>query len=145
MPLHYLSFRTFVQATEVEERVVEAMRLVTGVDEFERTETEGYHGNPIIILETTLKRKRDIRNVFSRLDTEDVQLLIDTLDERVDEDSHLYMRLDKQEAFLGGMRLADGGDVIRVRGALISHPKNREVAIASLKVFLESCLSQATD
>ncbi len=44
-------FRTFVHATEDEGKVVQAMKFVSGLEEFERDVTEGHHGNKIVILE----------------------------------------------------------------------------------------------
>jgi len=145
MPFQYLRFRTFVNATESEDKVSKALTEVTGQEEQERSETQGHHGNPIVILETELKRKKDIRKFFSLLDRDDIQRLLDSLEDRVDEDSHFYMRLDKQEAYLGRLRMAVDRDVIQVQGALVSYPKSREVALGSMKDFLNSLLSLSSE
>jgi len=140
MPLQYLSFRAFVHATENEDRVVLAMKLATGLDEFSRVEVDGHHGNPIVILEGDVRKKRDIRRFFSLMEGDDIIELLNSLEDRVEEDSHFYMRLDKQEAYLGRLRLAVDEDVIQVRGAVVSYPKNREAGLASMREFLQSFL-----
>ncbi len=145
MPFQYLRFRTFVNATESEERVSMAMTKVTGQEEFKRIETQGHHGNPIVILETELRRKRDIREFFSLLDKDDVQRLLDSLEDRVDEDCHFYMRLGKQEAYLGRVTMTVDHDVIQIQGALVSYPKNRDVAVGSMREFLRSMLPSSPE
>ncbi|MCL7418465.1 MAG: hypothetical protein M8354_11595, partial [Halalkalicoccus sp.] len=51
VPFHYVDLRTFCYATEDEKRVEEALRtyLPEGF-EISRAETEGYHGDRILVL-----------------------------------------------------------------------------------------------
>jgi len=59
-----------------------------------------------------------------------------TLKLRLDSSGHLYLRLDKQRAYLGEIRVYDGDDVIRVRVKL--SPQARQIALSksSLKDLL---------
>ena len=138
MPMHYISFRVFVHATECEESVVSALRYVTDLEEFKRIEAEGHHGNLIIILESEIRRRKEMDALFGRMESTVIQEILGTLEHRVDDNCNLFFRLDKQAAFQGEIRLADHDDVIRARGKIESYPKRRETAMVSIREYLES-------
>ena len=68
MAILNVHFRVFSHATEDEAKVIQALKFASGSDEIKREVTEGYHGNPIIILEVFIKEKRRSKDFFSRLD-----------------------------------------------------------------------------
>ena len=138
MSLHYLAFRTLVHATESEEKVTESMRFATNLEELDRTEAQGYHGNPIVVLEGEIRRSKEIDDFFKRMDHEAIRGILESLDQRVDDDCHIYFRLDKQEAYLGRVILAEHQDFIQVRGTIRSYPRNRDSAIRSIQSYLGS-------
>ncbi len=138
-------FRTFVHATEDEEKVVQAMRFVSGLEEFERDVTEGHHGNKIVIMEGALREKKAARQFFRTLDLKDVQTLIDTLEMRLDDDCFLFARLDKQQAFLGVKALTTTDDAIAIRAKVESYPKKRENAMRSAQEFLQGILDRESE
>ncbi|NYT15815.1 MAG: hypothetical protein GKC02_07670 [Methanomassiliicoccales archaeon] len=138
MSLHYLAFRTLVHATESEEKVFEVMRFVTSLEELSRTEVQGHHGNAIVILEGEIKKSREIDGFFNRMDREALEEIIKSLDQRVDENCHIYFRLDKQEAYQGRIVLAGHEDFIQVRGNVKSYPKRRDSAMGSIREYLDS-------
>jgi RNA binding exosome subunit len=137
-----LDFRTFCHATEVEERVREAMGFATGCQEMSRTRSEGYHGNEIIILQCAISRKADIRTFFRRLFVEDLQTLLGSIDQRMDEDGQFFFRLDKQKAFLKELVLFTGDDCIHVRAKVESYPKRREKALENAKAMLRELIER---
>lgn len=138
MTLHYLSFRAFAHATEKEERVREALSSASGAKNIESIRAEGHHGNPITVLSASLNRAKEIREFFLRFDEEGRRTILDTLKDRIDDDCNFHLRLDKQDAFLGELRVVRGEDVISVRGKVESYPKRRESAIQGMKKFLDS-------
>ena len=138
MAILNMHFRVFCHATEDEIRVVQALKFASGADDITREVTEGYHGNPIIKLEVFIKEKRRSRDFFSRLDEGVIKELVGTLEKRVDDDCNLYLRLDKQEALLGILRMTTSDDAIAVRAKIESYPKKRETAMKSVTEFLES-------
>lgn len=142
MDIANLSFRTFAHATEDDERVEQALRFASGADDVERSRSEGYHGNPITVMEAKITRSREIRDFFASLDTNDVRKLLDTLELRVDEESMFFLRLDKQEAYQGRIVLGRGDDVISVRGKVKSYPQSRENAINAMRDFLSNELER---
>jgi RNA-binding protein len=138
MAILNMHFRTFSHATEDEAKVTQALKFASGADEVTREVTEGYHGNPIAVLEVFIKEKRRSRDFFARLDEGTVQELIDTLERRMDDDCNLYLRLDKQEAFLGNLKMTNSDDAIAVRAKVESYPKKLETAMKSATEFLGS-------
>ncbi|MDS0477994.1 RNA-binding protein [Natrinema sp. 1APR25-10V2] len=140
IPLHYVDLRTFCYATEDEKRVEEALRtfLPDGDDEpfeIERTESEGHYGDRILVLSARVENADDVRHVLSRLaDLESFDGLIDELDERVTENTELFLRLDKQAAFQGDVRLGDG---ITFRGKVEAYPAKKEKAVENAEEVLE--------
>ena len=136
---HWIRLRAFVYATEEREKVLEAMRNIMD-GELKTRHAEGAYGDPIEIIEMSGKRDRDARGIISTMNESDRKSLFDTLDERTDDDSIFHFRLDRQEAYLGKLRLASGGDVIGVELKLQSYPASREKAIESMKEFLEALL-----
>ncbi|WP_226041903.1 RNA-binding protein [Natrinema sp. DC36] len=140
IPLHYVDLRTFCYATEDEKRVEEALRtfLPDGDDEpfeIERAESEGHYGDRILVLSARVERADEVRHVLSRLaDLESFDALIDELDERVTENTELFLRLDKQAAFAGDVRLGEG---ITFRGKVEAYPAKKERAVENAEEVLE--------
>ena len=140
IPLHYVDLRTFCYATEDEKRVEEALRtfLPDRDDEpfeLERTESEGHYGDRILVLSARVENADDVRHVLSRLaDLESFDDLIDELDERVTENTELFLRLDKQAAFEDDVRLGDG---ITFRGKVEAYPAKKEKAVENAEEVLE--------
>jgi len=144
MTFHALSFRAFCQATEDEEKVAQAIRFASGAEEMDRSVSEGFHGNKIIILHAEVKSAKKIRDFFHRLETEDIRMIQETLELRVDEDCTFYLRLDKQKAFLGQLVVLETGDVISINGKIKSYPKRRETAMLAAKEFFEAEIARRT-
>lgn len=142
MDIDSLSFRAFSHATENEDRVKQAVTNVSGSEELTCNKSYGYHGNPIVVIETKVTHAKDIKHVLSLLSEEDIKQLMDTIELRVDDESFFYMRLDKQEAYLGNLVLSSGEDVISVRGKIKSYPQNRENAVISITQTLQQTLDK---
>ncbi|RLG88971.1 MAG: exosome protein [Thermoprotei archaeon] len=115
--------RTYVHATEDLEKVKKALINILPVGvrgnvNIDIVKTKGHYGNEISILSIKLKgRSSDelLRNILCRLSESERGILIASLSDRVDPRvSHLYIRLSKQDAYLGRIRLLDGSDVIKI-------------------------------
>ena len=121
-PVAYIDIRFFVHATENLDKVVEAVRRMLPsdyIDEilFKKDNLKGHHGNPITLFETRIKEKEIIKafveNLSSRLDELDKEVLRREIDLHVEKGS-LYVRLDKQAALQGELKLCTT-DPIHVR------------------------------
>lgn len=142
MDIANLSFRTFAHATEDPERVEKALRFVSGAENVSKSSSTGYYGNPITVLEARVTDSKHIKALLRSLGPEALKVMLDTLDRRLDEESFFYFRLDKQEAFQERFVLADGEDVIAVRGKVKSYPQNRDNAMISMSNILRSELER---
>lgn len=143
MDIANLSFRTFAHGTEDPEKVERALRFVSGAESVTRSSSTGYYGNSIIVMEARINDSKHIKALLRSLGPQSLRVLLDTLDLRLDEESFFYFRLDKQEAFQERFVLADGEDVIAVKGKVKSYPQSRENAMASMGRLLESEIERA--
>ncbi|MHC1586383.1 MAG: RNA-binding domain-containing protein [Candidatus Hecatellaceae archaeon] len=147
-PVAFLEIRALAHATENPEKVCKALEAIApqevlGEMEASRQSLEGHYGNPIILI-TLRTRKRALAgkilvNLFQRLSKPDRSLLLASLDGRIDEGGNLYLRLDKQEAYLGRVKLGEA-DPLRVKVKLSIPAKQREKLLEACKKLLEGCL-----
>lgn len=140
--LGVLHARTFSHATEDIVKVRTAMENAFGECDLQVQETEGHHGNPISIIECSLQDADAILEFFSKLGDADIDHLLKTLDERVDDDCHLFLKVDKQSAYQGRIKLSSGEDVLSVRVKVRSFPAKRELAIAAAGDYLLGVLER---
>ncbi|MFB0563729.1 MAG: RNA-binding domain-containing protein [Candidatus Lokiarchaeia archaeon] len=137
----WVDLETFAHATEDTEKVFKAFSflLPDGLEKLvSKEKVLGHYHNEIIIYKAKITNKKGIEDFLSllsqRMDEKDKKRLFELKDERLDDSGTLYLRFDKQEAFLGGLKLSEGEDVIRIRIKFSSYPLNR-------KLIQESCLS----
>ena len=86
---------------------------------FKRSNLEGHYGNPITFFETRIKDKETVRalveNLSSNLSSLDKEELGRTMNRCVEKGS-LYIRLDKQAALQGKIKLVTSDPIhIRIR------------------------------
>ena len=122
-------------ATENVDRVKQAVLNLLPEDmrgraSFEEQVLEGHHGNPITRIRLRL-RDRDaeefIKRLASMLSDTEKRVLRAMLSDRYDErQGRIYVRLSKQDAFLGEARLYDGDDVVHIVVILRGSPKLEE-------------------
>ena len=142
VPFHYVDLRTFCYATEDEKRVRAALRTFLPEEpNIEREETEGHHGDRILVLSVRLERADEVRHVLSRLaEIEDFEGLMAELDDRIDDNCAFFLGLDKQAAYSGRVELGDG---LMLRGKVEAYPAERERAIETAEEALEDLAEAA--
>ncbi len=122
IPVTFIEIRLFAHATEDLNKVTEAVKQIFPKDyteevEFKRTNLKGHYGNPITLFETKMKEGKTIRafvdSLFSRISVMDKENLLRDIGLHVEKGS-LYLRLDKQAALSGEIKLCTE-DPIRVR------------------------------
>ena len=134
-------FRTFVQATESEDKVRQAMDFILGDSELTIIRTEGHFGNPLLILEGGFHRSRDIRDFTARLKgTGIIEELLANMDDRMDENCTLHFRLDKALALEGKLALATNRNIIDCSLKTGAYPANKENAMETARGVLEALL-----
>jgi len=131
-------------ATEDDDKVLEAMVYFLPEDiekdavYIETVESEGCFGNPIKIHTITINKDKVARKVFKHIikliksKEKNVNMLKGDIDLRV-EKSKIYLRFNKQKAYLGECDLVDGDDVVRiVINFKIFVPKNKEEKVKEI-------------
>ena len=136
IPFHYVDLRTFCYETEQVTRVERALRAVLP-EEFEvtRVESEGHHGDRIVVLSARVENADGVRYVLTRLaELPEFERLLDELDDRVTDNTELFFRLDKQAAFRGEIRRGDG---ITLRAKVEAYPATKEAAVENAREALD--------
>jgi len=124
MPIAYVDIRFFAHATEDMDKVVEAVHQVLPSDRiegivFDKSNLQGHYGNPITLFEAKIKDKETIRALVENLSSHLSELDKETLSREINlhvEKGSLYIRLDKQAAFQGKLKLCTSDPIhIRIR------------------------------
>lgn len=135
VPFHYVDLRAFSYATEDQKRVEEALRSLLPDDaELDHVENVGHHGDRIVVFSARIDVADGMRHVLDRLsELDDIDRVIDELDQRVDDNCALFLRLDKQAAFRGEVRLGSG---ITVRAKVEAYPAKQATAVENARETL---------
>jgi len=119
----YVEFSTIAHATEDVNRVTEAVLSIIpselrGSIPFTRRYLDGHHGNPIVMLTVRVTKEKIaetiVEHIFAMLSRPERRELSLDFDRSLDEENNFYIRLDKQEAANGRVRLTRE-DPIRVK------------------------------
>jgi hypothetical protein len=144
---HHVRITTFIQATEDEDKVLEAIStfIPEDIDDddvlWDIDETRGFFGNPIKVVNVEIKRSRAVRQFLDYfrglLDDEGREYLLERLDEKVDEEGTFYVRFNKQKAYLGEPVVEDCDDAVQIRIKVKAFPMRKETVVKALKEWLE--------
>lgn len=147
LPVAFIEVRAITHATEDPEKVTAAIKHilseeVLGEVQLSQEQLEGYFGNPIILIKARVSRKPSIRKLvetlFTKLPPQERELLLSNLERRIDEEGSLYIRLDKQAAYLGEMRLG-GSDAVRLQFKLaLPRGQRQRIIEASRQLISQS-------
>ncbi|HEX3014717.1 MAG TPA: RNA-binding protein [Methanobacterium sp.] len=130
--IHNISYRVFVYGTENEEKVKEAVQTLFPNSHPQTDTTEGYFKNPVLILHDKITRKREIKEVIEilkQIDAASKKRLRSELENKMDERGNLFLRFDKQRAYLGDLKIIEHGDAIHVKIKVAAYPAKKEKAI----------------
>jgi RNA binding exosome subunit len=137
VPFHYVDLRTFCYVTEDESRVEDTLRTFLPEEfEIQRVESEGHHGDRILVLSARVENADEIRTVLDTLDElpdEEYDRLRAQLDERVTENCEFFVTLSKQAAFDGEVRRGDG---IKLRAKVEAYPAKKSHAVDNVEDLL---------
>jgi RNA binding exosome subunit len=115
VPVAYVDVRTLAHATEDPDKVEKALLNTLSAIKADtivvrRSSLAGHHGNPIILFETRVKDKEVVKKTFQRLSSGlsmmDKEFLGSEIRRHL-ERGNLYLRLDKQSAYMNRLRLCD--------------------------------------
>jgi RNA binding exosome subunit len=134
--IEWIKVSAVVHSTESREKVSQAIANIFPFDfEIQISEAKGHFGNPMEYLEVEIKKSSEIKafwkNLMNILKNE-IETLLETLDDRIDGQNVLHIRIDKQRAFLGDFKLSNV-DPIAIKVKLVVYPARREKAIELAK------------
>jgi RNA binding exosome subunit len=121
--IHSVEISTIAHATDDLEKVQTALNhmlpeALLGRQIFTRKYMEGHHGNQIVTFEGKLTKTNDVtlftEHFLKQLSRNERLRVERNLDLHSDDEGNLFIRLDKQRAYLGTLELTDE-DPIRVR------------------------------
>jgi len=136
VPFHYIDLRTFCYVTEDQKRVEDALRHFLPEEfDLDRVKNTGHHGDRIVVLSARVESADGMRVVLDQLAALDsIDRVLAELDERVDDNCSFFLRLDKQAAFNGLVRLGEG---ITLRAKVEAYPAKHEKAVANAREAIE--------
>uniref|UniRef100_A0A7J2TGN0 Exosome subunit n=1 Tax=Archaeoglobus fulgidus TaxID=2234 RepID=A0A7J2TGN0_ARCFL len=134
--IEWIKVSAVVHSTESREKVSQAIANLFPFDfEIQVSEAKGHFGNPIEYLEVELKKSSKIKTFWEnllRLLGDEIKNLLETLEERIDAQNVLHIRIDKQKAFLGDFKLSNV-DPIAIKVKLVVYPARKEKALEFAK------------
>ena len=140
---HWVKVKAVCYATEDEDLIHDVMMELTGAeddDSFDVDISEGLHGNPITVIDANLTHSKEYERLFRNIGEGPLRIVLDEIEQRVDDDCILYMRLDKQKAVQGVYEISHSGDVISVTAKIVAHPAKKEIAVKNAKEYLTRLL-----
>ncbi len=131
--IHSIVASTFIHATEEEECVLAALRVVVPTEVPIKTQhTTGHFGNPILVLKARIEQAQAIRRtldlISQKLSKSELTRLKENAARYLDDDCNLFIRFDKQQAARGVLQLGRK-DPILVKLKLAAYPARREAAL----------------
>lgn len=136
--IHNISYRVFVHGTEKEIKVLEALKNIFPNPKPERELSQGHHKNEIIILHQKLVKKDEIKPFLRKLlESESREHILNNLDKKMDDKGNLFIRLSKQDAFLGKWKVVEHGDSIHIRLKFAAYPAKKKVALKLAQEWLD--------
>lgn len=134
--IHNISYRVFVYGTENEEKVKEAVQTLFPNSHPQTDTTEGYFKNPVLILHNKITKNREIKEfieILKQIDAPSKKQLRSELENKMDERGNLFLRFNKQRAYLGDLKIVEHGDAIHVKINVAAYPAKKENAIEVAK------------
>jgi|YelNatPaOPRAMG01_1025707.scaffolds.fasta_scaffold00486_4 RNA binding exosome subunit len=130
-PRDLVEIEAYAHATEDPSKVEEAIKnilfeAIRDKIKLEKTTLRGHYGNPIIVYRGAMENVSEelLLNLIKRMSPEDRVSLKASLDIHLGKHNVLYLRFNKQEAYLGRLKL-DQIDAICLRLKLKPHVFNK--------------------
>jgi RNA-binding protein len=138
--IHNISYRAFVYGTENKEKVLESIKTLFPNSSPQCEATEGYYKNTVLILNNKIDKKREIKDFVEKLSKLNVparKRILNSLEDKMDDFGNLFLRFDKQRAFLGDLKVVNHGDSIHLKIKIAAYPAKKKVAIEIARKLFE--------
>jgi RNA-binding protein len=119
LPIGYIDIRVFAHATEDQLKVETATKNLFPISLqetliFQKTTLTGHHSNPILLFTAKLTERKLLPLALEKLGASISALDKEQLNQDIDlriEKGNLYLRFDKQAAFLGSPKLSQNDPI----------------------------------
>ena len=138
--IHNISYRAFVYGTENQEKVETGIKTLFPSSSPKSELTEGYYKNSVLILSDKITKKRETRNfvkILNELPVPDKKRISHQLENKIDDNGNLFLRFDKQRAYLGDLKVIEHGDPIHVKIKIAAYPAKKEIALKLAREMFE--------
>ena len=138
--IHNISYRAFVYGTENGEKVLNSIKTLFPNSSPQCEATEGYYKNSVLILYNKIDKKREIKDFVEKLSTMNDparKRILNRLEDKMDDDGNLYLRFDKQRAYLSDLKVVEHGDSIHLKIKIAAYPAKKKVAIEIARKLFE--------
>ena len=138
--IHNISYRAFVYGTENKEKVLNSIKTLFPNSSPQCEATEGYYKNSVLILYLKIDKKREIKDFVEKLSTLNDparKRILNRLEDKMDDYGNLYLRFDKQRAYLGDLKVVEHGDSIHLKIKIAAYPAKKKVAIEIARKLFE--------
>jgi RNA-binding protein len=138
--IHNISYRAFVYGTENKEKVLESIKTLFPNSHPQCIKTEGYYKNQVLILTNKFNKKRETKDFVEKLSNmkyQERKRIINELEDKMDDYGNLFLRFDKQRAYLGDLKVVEHGDSIHVKIKIAAYPAKKKVAIEIARNLFE--------
>ncbi|MDP6869392.1 MAG: RNA-binding domain-containing protein [Candidatus Poseidoniaceae archaeon] len=145
MGVHYIAWHATASGVEDEFVIADAMSWLVGNNEIvEIEETSSYYGSNLHVITAELKSKGAATKSLQRLGPDALEEILSTLEQRIDDEKTIHIRLDLHDLISGKINLADVGNRPTIKGKtkLQVYPGDDvlEVANKTLKKAIKDAL-----
>jgi RNA binding exosome subunit len=129
--IHNISYRAFVNGTENEEKVRKAVKTVFPNSLPQKEYIEGYYKNQVLILQDKILKKREIKDFILAIKNQGSTRIkiLNELDKKMDDKGNLFLRFDKQKAYLDELKITEHGDSIHLKIKIAAYPAKKKPAL----------------
>lgn len=130
--IHNISYRVFVYGTENEEKVKETIKALFPYSNPHKEVIEGYFKNLVLVLSDKIEKRREIKDfmkLLKNLKPSAKKRILNELDMKIDSNGNLFLRFDKQLAYLDNLKIIEHGDAVHVKINIAAYPARKETAM----------------
>lgn len=140
--VHNISVEAFMYPTEDLKKVRKALDLILPEKaKLGKRELESYYGPAITKLTYRTDKAAEIKKVLERITSaltrEERKAVVESLDDRMDDNGCLFLRFDKQKAYSGELALAYKGDTIKAVIKVAAFPATLQNIRYMAKILFE--------
>jgi RNA binding exosome subunit len=115
--LHRLTWRATASAVSNTEAIADALAWLIGdPNDVTLDRSASYHGPQLVLLEASTTKKKNTLHALARLGGTQLRQIIDTLENRLDDDHIVHFRLELNDLIDGHVVLARGSGTGHVKG-----------------------------